>query len=394
MTPTPSTCPLTVYWDDRFLDYNFGADHPFLQANRHLAVRLLDSASFFSAPGPHLPRRVDKVEVASDEELLRFHERPFLEFVRSAGRSPHPVLLDRGDTPGFPGCHEATARIVEATLVGLGEVLSSRGHHAFNPAGGLHHAEPARARGFCIYNDVALAIKSALDGPFHLSRVAYVDIDAHHGDGVMYGFLDDGRVLDIDFHQDGRTLFPGTGFIYETGEGDGKGLKVNVPLPPGAGDAAFLPLFDRIVPPLLREFKPELIVLQTGVDAHAGDPLSHLQFTPAAYDHAITTLHELSHELCGGRLLETGGGGYLATSVSRTLARAAGILAGRRLGTSGADPTPMDWREEFERRTGDLAPHTWGEVPPVYPSAWNKEYGERILSALSDELGRGRTGKF
>lgn len=381
-------CPLTVVWDDRYRQYDFGPGHPFSETSRYLSVRLLESLGFFSGPKDLAPRHLDQVEVATDPELLRFHEASYVELVRSVGAQRRPGMLDQGDTPGFPHCHEAAARIAKGTLVGLQRVLDLPGSHAFNPGGGLHHARPGRASGFCIYDDVALAIRSALDGPGRVARVAYVDIDAHHGDGVMYGFYEDGRVLDIDFHQDGRTLFPGTGFTQETGKGDGQGLKVNVPLPPTAGDSAFLPLFDRIVPPLLREFRPELIVLQTGVDAHAGDPLAHLQYTPRAYDHAISILHGLSHELCGGRLLETGGGGYLASNVSRVLARAAGILSGRPFGTDPSAPLPTTWREEFERETEDEAPSTWGEVPPIYPSSWKDEHGAKLLSALSSELGR------
>ncbi|MDE1819545.1 MAG: acetoin utilization protein AcuC [Euryarchaeota archaeon] len=386
--PLPDRCPLSVIWDPRFLEYDFGPSHPFTEKSRYLSVRLLEESGFFRSPPPLTPGRVEKVQVASDPELLRFHEPSYLELVRNVGRSRHPSALDAGDTPGFPGCHEAAARIARGTLVGLEDVLAHPGSHALNPAGGLHHARPGRASGFCIYDDVALAIATALEGPHPLRRVAYVDIDAHHGDGVMYGFYEDGRVLDIDFHQDGRTLFPGTGFTNETGKGDGKGLKVNVPLPPTAGDDAVLPIFDKIVPPLLRDFKPELVVLQTGVDAHAGDPLAHLQYTPRTYDHAVGTLHELAHELCQGRLLETGGGGYLASSVSRTLARAAGILSGRKVGTNPAEATPIPWQEEFERTTGDEPPRSWGELPPVYRSSWKPEHGEKLLNVLGTELGR------
>jgi acetoin utilization protein AcuC len=379
-------CPVDVVWDDRFLDYSFGASHPFTQKSRHLAVRLLEESEFFPQ-GKGGPVRTTHAPVASETDLLRFHDRSYIELVRRVGHSSHPGLLDRGDTPGFKGCHEAAARIVGGTLLGLESVLSGRGGHAINPAGGLHHAAPGGASGFCIYDDVAIAIAAALEGPHRVKRVAYVDIDAHHGDGVMYGFYGDGRVLDIDFHQDGRTLFPGTGFVHETGKGDGKGLKVNVPLPPTAGDEALVPLFGRIVPKMLRSFRPDLIVLQTGVDAHAGDPLAHLQYTPKAYEFAIGTVHDLSHELCEGRLLETGGGGYLAMNVSRVLARAAAHLAQDPLGAAGSDRLPASWRSEFERVTGDPAPTTWGETAPLYDSRWTSEMTEKMLELLGKELG-------
>lgn len=379
-------CPVQVVWDDRFLRYDFGPSHPFSEKSRHLSVRLLDESGFFDREVGS-PKRVDEARIADDAELERFHERAYVEFVRQVGKSSHPGVLDAGDTPGFRDCHEAAARIVGGTLQGLEAVLTGKAAHALNPAGGLHHAHPGKASGFCIYDDVAVAIRSALESGHGVKRVAYVDIDAHHGDGVMYGFYESGKVLDIDFHQDGRTLFPGTGFTQETGKGDGKGLKVNLPLPPTAGDDALVPLFGRVVPTMLRSFRPDLIVLQTGVDGHAGDPLAHLQYTPRSYEYAIRSLHALSHELCGGRLLETGGGGYLPMNVSRVLARAAALLSGSDLGAKGETRTPETWQKEFERTTGDPAPRTWGELAPVYPSRWSSEHADRMVKVLGEELG-------
>jgi len=379
-----SPCPVSVVWDDRFLDYAFGPDHPFSERSRWLAVRLLQASDLLTTSGSRL---VAPGGVAADPDLRRFHAAEYLERVRAAGAAARPPLLDRGDTPGFPGCHDAAARLVEGTLVGLRAVLDSAGTHAFQPGGGLHHAHPSRASGFCIYNDLAVALRTALDGPARLRRVAYVDIDAHHGDGVMYGFYDDGRVLDIDFHQDGRTLFPGTGSVTETGAGDGAGLKVNVPLPPTAGDEAFLPLFDRIVPPMLREFRPELIVLQTGVDGHAGDPLAGLQYTWTSYAHAVATLHDLSHELCGGRFLETGGGGYSPESVALTLARAATLISGTPV-PPPETATPANWRAEFAEWTGTTAPARWEDRQREVASAWRPDREDRLVAALSQALGR------
>jgi acetoin utilization protein AcuC len=217
--------------------------------------------------------------------------------------------------------------------------------------------------------------------------VAYIDIDAHHGDGVMYGFYDDGRVLDIDFHQDGRTLFPGTGAVEETGRGDGAGLKVNVPLPPGTGDEALIGLFARIVPPLLEEFRPELILLQTGVDGHAGDPLARLQYTPRGYVAAISRVHRLAHALAAGRLVEVGGGGYDAGHVARVLARAAGILAGTPVPEREEDALPEPWRTEFRRDMGYEAPERWDDLPPPIRTDRTNRL-DRIARELEAALGR------
>jgi len=384
----PAGCPVAVVWDDRFRGYDFGPGHPFTESSRWLAVRLLEESGFFGpGTGAAPPVRIDSADPATDEELLRFHQREYVAMVRSVSGSDRPGFLDRGDTPGFPGCHDAAARIARGTLLGLERVLAAQTTHACCPAGGLHHAHPGRASGFCIYDDVALAIATALEGPARLRRVAYIDIDAHHGDGVMYGFYHDGRVLDIDFHQDGRTLFPGTGFPSETGAGDGRGLKVNVPLPPAAGDEAVIPLFDRLVPPLLSAFRPELIVLQTGVDGHAGDPLARLQYTPAAYEHVVGTLHRIAHESGGVRLLVTGGGGYRAAHVARVLARAASRLAGGALGRDPDAPTPSIWQRAFESTLGEPAPRRWGGGWTVAPSDWRPEHGEKLLAALSQNLG-------
>ena len=231
-----------------------------------------------------------------------------------------------------------------------------------------------------------MAIATAL-GPGGFKRVAYVDIDAHHGDGVMYGFYRDGRVLDIDFHQDGRTLFPGTGNASEIGSGDGAGLKVNLPLPPGAGTEALVSLFQTVVPPLVREFRPELIVLQAGVDGHVGDPLTRLRYTPEAFRTAISELHRLAHEVCGGRLLVTGGGGYLPESVARVLAQDAYALAG--VEAPGPDtPLPEPWRRRFEEVTGRPAPTHWEDrrLPPAETDG--KAHAEELLRDLSRRLGR------
>jgi acetoin utilization protein AcuC len=382
-TSPPGPCPVDLLWDDRFLEYEFGDGHPFSEKSRHLAVELLESSGFFAADG----RTRHRSFLPADREVLRrFHVEEYLDRIARASASPRRTILDTGDTPGFAGCFEATARIVAGTVQGI-ELLRERpATHLFQPGGGLHHAHPDAASGFCIFNDVAVAIATAL-GSGGFRRVAYVDIDAHHGDGVMYGFYRDGRVLDIDFHQDGRTLFPGTGNVSEIGSGDGAGLKVNVPLPPGAGTDALLALFRTVVPPLLREYRPELIVLQAGVDGHAGDPLTRLRYTPKAYRTAIFELHRLAHEVAGGRLLVTGGGGYLPESVSRVLAQDAFGLAGAE--PPGADtPLPEEWRRRFEETSGRPAPTHWEDRHLPAAETDGKAHAEELLRDLSRRLGR------
>jgi acetoin utilization protein AcuC len=374
-----------VVWDPRFEEYDFGPAHPFTQKSRAAAVKLLQTSGFFNVPGHSL---VEKVEPAGEADLRRFHTPEYLELLRNAGAGRGRAFLDSGDTPAFPNCLEAAARLVGGTTVCLDALLSGRVVHAFNPGGGLHHAHPGRASGFCVLNDPAVAIARALGGSPAVARLAYVDIDAHHGDGVMYGFYEDGRVLDIDFHQDGRTLFPGTGAATETGRADGAGLKVNLPLPPGAGDEWLLPLVRRVTVPLLRECRPELIVLQHGMDGHRGDPLAQLTYSDAGYVEVERLLHETVHEVCGGRLLLTGGGGYQAGSVAVGLARAARSLAAS--APSVPEGLPPAWAAEMAGRFGGPAVSKWidessepASAHPVVP-----ERVERLVALLERNVGR------
>jgi len=371
---------LTVVWDPRFREYFFGPDHPFNEAGRELAVRLLEATLT-----PAQRTSIDwqrQIEPADTATLRTFHEARYLEQIHSLSASGSRWPLDGGDTPAFPGCFEASARIVGGTERAVRLALE-RGGIAFAPAGGLHHAHPARASGFCIFNDVAVGIAVALGAG---RRVAYIDIDAHHGDGVMYGFYRSGRLLDIDFHQDGRTLFPGSGRVDETGEADGAGLKVNVPLPPMTGDEALVPLARRLLPGLLREYRPELIVLQHGVDGHWGDPLTQLQYTPTGYAAVDRLIIELAGEF-GGRLVVTGGGGYRAENVARTLARAGYLLAGFPLPEDNA-PLPDRWRAEFLDTAGAPAPAVWVDLPRPARSLWGRASEERLVRSLEAALGR------
>jgi acetoin utilization protein AcuC len=346
---------MQLVWDDRLGAYDFGREHPFQIRYRAEAAHAIEAER--RAAGWDDALRV--VEPADDAVLARFHTAEYREFVRAMAAKPGRGLLDGGDTPSFPGCDVAAARIVGATLAGLESIASGSRARAFAPGGGLHHAHPDRASGFCIFNDVAVSIATALrpGGPYR--KVAYVDIDAHHGDGVMYGFYGDGRLLDIDFHQDGRTLFPGTGAVGETGVGDGAGLKVNLPLPPGAGDGTIGPLVRRLAVPLLRDFRPEFLVVQHGVDGHAADPLAALEYSDRAYVDVLGQLVAVADELGGVPRLVTGGGGYDRDAVVRVLTSAARLLE---RGTPGPTaPVPEEpWVEttvrSLERELGRTFP--------------------------------------
>jgi acetoin utilization protein AcuC len=371
----------TLVWDERFLDYDFGPAHPFTERSRGLAVELLDL--WLAAHPDAAIDRIDRVPTAPRADLESFHRADYLDFVEESGLREFASLLDAGDTPAFPGCYEAAARIVGGALGAMRSVLEGNAP-AFHPAGGLHHAHPARASGFCIFNDLAVAIAAALRDR---RRVAYVDIDAHHGDGVMYGYYESARVLAIDFHQDGRTLFPGTGTPEETGRGDGAGTKVNLPLPPLAGDEALLPLFRRVAVPMLTEFAPDVIVLQHGLDGHVGDPLARLQYSPAAYAEIARTVRALAEERCGGRLLVTGGGGYRPSSVTRGLATAGAIALGAPV-PEATDELPDAWRHRFRAMFDTPAPRHWRDPETFAPSPWRPDDAEHLVELLERALGR------
>jgi acetoin utilization protein AcuC len=311
-----------------------------------LTFELMNQAGLLKSPNI----KVTAPRYATDAELRLFHTQEYLEFVKRAS-SVGGGFLDGGDTPAFKGCYEASALATGASLTAVDEVMSGKVSHAMNIAGGLHHAHPDRASGFCVFNDPAIAI-AYLKTKFAVKKVLYLDVDAHHGDGVMYGFYSDGAVLDVDFHEDGQHLFPGTGFTNETGEGAGKGLKLNMPLPPFTDDSLYLPLFQEIVPCAVRKFKPEVLLLQCGADSHANDLLAHLQLTTKGYVEVARVVHELAHEVAGGRLIVFGGGGYNQANVARTWALVAAALSQG----SMSNETPESWRKLFETLVGEEAP--------------------------------------
>jgi len=252
--------------------------------------------------------------------------------------------------------HEAWAVVVGSTIAAAEAVLDGTVAHAFNAAGGLHHAMPNRASGFCVYNDLAAAIAWMLDRG--VERVAYVDVDVHHGDGVQEIFYSDPRVLTISIHESGEYLFPGTGFVSERGDGEAEGTKVNVPLQPGTGDDAWLEAFREVVPPLVRRWNPDVLVAQLGCDTHATDPLAHLRLTMRAYHETGKMLHDLAHEAADGRWVATGGGGYQwAKVVPRAWTTYFAEMAGAEL----PDHLPEGWLEQVEFQLRGEVPATFSE---------------------------------
>jgi acetoin utilization protein AcuC len=339
-------------WSDALAAYDFGPGHPLAPIRVELAVRLARDLGILEAMD------VLKPEVAGDELLGLVHTAEYVDAVRRASIAPPGFTdprhgLGSGDNPVFPGMHEASALVVGATAAAVHTVVNGEHDHAVSLAGGLHHAMADHASGFCVYNDVAIGIASALAAG--VERIAYVDVDVHHGDGVEAAFWDDPRVLTISLHESGRTLFPGTGHPEDTGGEGAEGTAVNVALPSATGDAAWLRAFRAIVPPIVEAFAPDLLVTQQGCDTHLEDPLAHLALSVDGQRSTYVALHDLAHAHADGRWVATGGGGYAVVDVvPRAWAHLAGVVAGRPVDPGTA--VPEEWRAYVLQRLGRLAP--------------------------------------
>ncbi len=301
-----------VYRDESIAAYGFGDPHPF-GTDRHdvfhaeLDEAGLDGAIEYGHPRPALV-----------DELALFHTPEYIDKV-SRLSAIGKGWLDAGDTPVVPGIYDAASAVVGAVLCAVDEVMHGNHRRAFVPIAGLHHAARANAAGFCVFNDCGVAVEY-LRSEFGLRRVAYVDIDAHHGDGVFYGFQADPDLIFADIHEDGRFLYPGTGASEETGTGAALGTKLNIPLGPGAGDEDFREAWRR-VEAYLADSRPEFIIMQCGADSLEGDPITHLCWTEEAHAEAAASLCRLADEYCDGRIVGTGGGGYNRRNLARAWTR-------------------------------------------------------------------------
>jgi acetoin utilization protein AcuC len=359
-------CTLHMAWDERLTGYDFGPGHPLAPVRVELTVELARAFGLLDHDGV----TVERPAPATDAELELVHDAGYIEVVRQAGGAggaganapPVASLLRFGlgtpDDPVFPGMHDASALVAGATLNAARAVWAGAAQHGVNIAGGLHHAMRGNASGFCVYNDPAIAIAWLLDAG--AERIAYVDIDVHHGDGVQAAFYGDPRVLTISLHESPATLFPGTGRPSETGGPGAQGSAVNVALPAGTRDAGWLRAFHAVVPPLVRAFRPTVLVSQHGCDTHWMDPLANLMLTIDAQRAAHAAIHELAHEAAGGRWLLTGGGGYeLLLVVPRTWTHLLAHAQGRPV--DPAARIPDAWRDYATRRIGREAPDVMTE---------------------------------
>ncbi len=296
-----ATAPTALYVGEELARYGFPDGHP-LGADRQGAFYKEAGAQGLLEKVP-----VQTPRVATREEIERFHSKRHVEKVMHAERD-RLEYLDNGDTPVFPGVYRASAAVVGSALGGLARIMAGECVRTFQPIGGLHHAGRDHAAGFCVFNDLGVVIET-LRSRYGIRRVAYVDIDVHHGDGVFYPFEDDPDLILADIHEDGNHLYPGTGREDETGKGSAQGTKLNIPLAPRSGDREFLQVWPRVEAHLTR-FEPEFVVFQCGADGLKGDPLAHLEYTPATHSHAARSLVQIAGRFSKGRLMAFGGGGY------------------------------------------------------------------------------------
>ncbi len=297
-----------VFLGEELAKYGFPDGHPF-SSDRHAAYQdALQSSGLLDRCCVRSPHP------ATVEDLERFHSQAYLARVRSHSESGRGYL-DAGDTPAFPGVYEAAATVAGTTLAAVEAVMEGECRHAFNPIGGLHHARRDAASGFCVFNDIGIAIEH-LVSVHGLNQILYVDIDAHHGDGVYYSFEGDERVVFLDFHQHSRTLYPGTGKAFETGTGPAQGTKLNVEMLPGSSDEAFLAQWEQ-ARGFIDRFAPEFVLLQCGVDSMSGDPITDLHYSHKVHEFVTNQLIRHAELHCQGRLVAMGGGGYSLENISK-----------------------------------------------------------------------------
>jgi acetoin utilization protein AcuC len=329
--------PKTAFvYTEEFLRFDYGPAHPLRISRLNLAYQLIKAYGLLSMP---YTRTVEVIR-ASEQDLRTFHSREYIEILKAANAGiqlPYGPFFGVGsdDNPVFRGLLDWSELVAGASLQAASLVESGEVDIAFNIAGGLHHALSSRASGFCYVNDIVIAILSLVKKG---KRVAYVDIDAHHGDGVQDAFYGTDKVLTISIHETGEVLFPGTGFEYETGSGQGEGYTVNIPMPPYADDELFLYAFDGTVPPLIEKFRPDIVVTQLGVDSFHSDPLAHLNYSIRGFCEVVKKIKEIAPQW-----VALGGGGYDVMNVAKAWTLAWAIMNDVEI----PDPIPEDFIKQY-----------------------------------------------
>lgn len=366
-----------VVWSPELTAYDFGPYHPMSPVRLELTHTLAQAAGLLDRPSV----QVLAPPVATREQLTAVHDPAYVAAVERAseplGLDAHDELIAFGvggdDVPAFRGMHEASARIAGGSIAAIDAILTGRVRRAVNVAGGMHHARPGRASGFCVYNDAAVAIRHALDQG--VERILYVDVDVHHGDGVEMALWDEPRAVTLSVHETGEKLFPGTGFVQDTGGAGATGSAINVPLPPRTDADGWLRAIHATIPPLVRAIRPSILVTQHGADTHRVDPLADLTVTLEAQREAMLLLRDLADEVCEGRWLALGGGGYAVIDVvPRSWAQLIAIVTGEAIDPDEELPAQYRRAEARARLTHGLAPdptiRTWGDGRPCDVRDW------------------------
>jgi acetoin utilization protein AcuC len=346
-----------LIYTEEYSKYNFGASHPLRPLRLELTYSLMEKIGLLNHEGIEIftPRH------ATEKEIARVHSSDYINIVKKLSKNPDdnstkPFIygLGPGDNPIFKGMYEASALVCGASITAADTIWTNDDfNYAFNPAGGLHHALRDRASGFCIFNDIAVAFKH-LKSLKRDIRIAYLDIDCHHGDGVQWLFYDDPNVLTISLHESGKYLFPGSGGTEETGKGEGEGHSINFPLIPGTNNKMYLKIFTECVPKILEKYQPDILATQLGVDTHYNDPLTQLGVSIKLHKKLAEHINQYAKDYCNDKWLAFGGGGYLMTVVPRAWT----LFLAQMLGVSLENHLPHKWVEEVRQKVShEETPH-------------------------------------
>ncbi|GAC1404434.1 MAG: acetoin utilization protein AcuC [Chloroflexota bacterium] len=361
MSITPARAAAKLVDHPDFLLYDFGPSHPLRPERITSSLQLLDVSGLWNRAAETL-----HPFAAESNELALVHAQHFIRAVEGASSGHHRTAalgefgLSSSDNPVFPNMHYASSLVAGGTLTAVRQVLSGDMDHAFNPAGGLHHAQFARASGFCIYNDPAIAAAAAVRE--YGARVLYIDLDCHHGDGVQWLFYDTPEVLTVSFHESGQFLFPGTGTLEERGTGNGTGYSINMPFEPFTTDESWIESLETLLPGLSADFEPDIIISNHGCDTHVWDPLTHMNLTTRSLEHQVRMVHALAHEHCNGKWVAVGSGGY---DWRRVVPRSWAILWAEMTDRTLPHLLPADWQQKWLQADEEPAPVAFQDGPEL-----------------------------